>query len=349
MVIPTFDRVGELEETLDSLFEQRLHRMEVLIVDNGPSTDDTAAAMRRRSAADRRLRYLRTARKGVTWARSIGNHLARYEMVLQMDDDVTIPDPRLLERLAACLAARPEVDVLGVLELKDRAQAMAVAAAGRSLDVAGLPTIDRRGDTGIGTISDRFDLTTGFERLAEMEPALWKIDSFRSCFMLFRRGLVDRVGQWDLNYLRVGGSAGIREETDFLLRCRRRGAGIYYTNASAIWHRGAYRSAAGRGTRGRRGFFYAAAHAYMVTKYLVEDRSWHRLRRWIPAQFLRGGLKNPGLSYALRRDGLAGLPWNAAGFTYGLLSGLFRRRRFLPAEPAGPSAIPPAARLVDGS
>src|SRR5262245_47993091 len=87
VVIPTLNRAGLLDQTLDSLGKQSLskHRYEVIVVDDG-SSDSTRNVCRRHSSQVA-LRYFRLRRSGTSAAKNLGILTAAAPIVLFFDDD----------------------------------------------------------------------------------------------------------------------------------------------------------------------------------------------------------------------------------------------------------------------
>ena len=88
VVIPTHNRAGLLAQALDSVWAQRFHDFEVIVVDDG-SSDDTATVLARREP---RLQVCRQERGGPGPARNLGAHHARGAYLAFLDsDDVWLP------------------------------------------------------------------------------------------------------------------------------------------------------------------------------------------------------------------------------------------------------------------
>lgn len=99
VVIPTWDRRAWIGRALDSVRQQTLQPLEVIVVDDG-STDDTAAFVRQRYP---RVRLLAQENHGVSHARNRGIEAARGEWIALLDsDDAWQPEKlaRQSERLA---------------------------------------------------------------------------------------------------------------------------------------------------------------------------------------------------------------------------------------------------------
>ena len=87
IIIPTFNRISFLEQAIRSVLEQRVSRLELLIVDDG-STDGTDMLVR--DLADHAVipvRYLYQENKGAAAARNLGIRNALGELICFLDSD----------------------------------------------------------------------------------------------------------------------------------------------------------------------------------------------------------------------------------------------------------------------
>ena len=111
VVIPAYNAGKFLNESLESMRNQTLSAIEIIVVDDG-SNDDTADVARRHAAADLRVRVVSQQHRGVVAARNRGLALARAPWVALLDaDDVSLPTR--LERQLAYLREHPDVAALG--------------------------------------------------------------------------------------------------------------------------------------------------------------------------------------------------------------------------------------------
>ena len=84
VIIPVFNRASQIEETLQSVWNQTFTDFEVIIVDDG-STDDLDAVLQ--SQSDTRLRVLSQPNSGPAAARNRGLHAANGDFVAYLDSD----------------------------------------------------------------------------------------------------------------------------------------------------------------------------------------------------------------------------------------------------------------------
>jgi glycosyltransferase involved in cell wall biosynthesis len=100
IIIPTWERGHWLGRALDSVFAQTERDFEVLVVDDGSSTDAAERVVVGRG--DSRVRYLRLPEhRGVAAARNVGVSTAAAEYIAFLDDD----DEWLPEKLKRQIAA----------------------------------------------------------------------------------------------------------------------------------------------------------------------------------------------------------------------------------------------------
>ncbi len=91
VIVCTRDRDELLPHCLDSVVRIDYPRIELIVVDNAPSSDATEVLVRSRYAG--RIRYVREPVPGLSWARNRGLSVARGEICAFTDDDA-IADPR---------------------------------------------------------------------------------------------------------------------------------------------------------------------------------------------------------------------------------------------------------------
>lgn len=109
VIIPAYNAVAFLAETLESLSAQSFTDWEALIVDDG-STDGTAELAHRYAEQDPRYRLLRQPNSGVSAARNQAISQARGEFVAFLDADDVWSEEKL-ERQVAVMAEHETVDV----------------------------------------------------------------------------------------------------------------------------------------------------------------------------------------------------------------------------------------------
>ena len=112
VVIPTFNRAGELHRALHHLSVQSVGAIQVVVVDNS-STDATESMVRGLMPAwAGRLRYIRKEPNGPASARNAGVQVVDTPYVLFHDSDVELP-PEWVERALSHLDANPGLAAVG--------------------------------------------------------------------------------------------------------------------------------------------------------------------------------------------------------------------------------------------
>lgn len=120
IAICTRERPDDLARALAAVTAQRHQPLEVLVIDNAPSTEATRHTVERSSG----VRYVREDRRGLDAARNRALREARGEVVAFTDDDAA-PEPEWLASLLANFADRRVVVATGLtlpMELETEAQ-----------------------------------------------------------------------------------------------------------------------------------------------------------------------------------------------------------------------------------
>jgi glycosyltransferase involved in cell wall biosynthesis len=97
-VVPTFNRIATLRQTLTALAAQDYPDYEIIVVDDG-SSDGTGDVVTREFPA---VRYVRQPNRGPAAARNVGIRAALGDIVAFTDDDC-LPPVDWLSRLAGRL------------------------------------------------------------------------------------------------------------------------------------------------------------------------------------------------------------------------------------------------------
>ena len=107
-VIPAYNAVRFLPQTVASALAQTWQDFELLVVDDG-STDETRTWVANHS--DARVRLIEQAHQGTARARNLGIAQAQGDYIAFLDAD-DLWEPTKLEKQVACLGARPEVGLV---------------------------------------------------------------------------------------------------------------------------------------------------------------------------------------------------------------------------------------------
>lgn len=113
VLLPVRDGEAHLEEALESLLDQTLEELEIVVVDDG-STDATSAILEDFRSRDPRIRVHRQSRSGIVAALERARAEARGEYLARMDAD-DVSHPERLERQRALLRSRPDLAGCGTL------------------------------------------------------------------------------------------------------------------------------------------------------------------------------------------------------------------------------------------
>ena len=105
VAVCTRDRTVDLARCLAALHRVDYPNLDILVVDNAPVTDETAALVRDRFPA---VRYVREPRPGLDWARNRAILECRGDILAFTDDDAVV-DAGWVAALARAFAASPDV------------------------------------------------------------------------------------------------------------------------------------------------------------------------------------------------------------------------------------------------
>ncbi len=302
IVIPTFNRRSDLIATIDSLLAQDYQDLEILIVDNGPSTDGTSEVVKSYETKDSRIKYIPTDVKGLVPARNRGLKLATGEIYLTTDDDIELLRKDILTDVAKLFTENPDVGVVGSIEVKNPDQELEVK--------------DRvPAKTGRIKVTGEFD--SGFARA--VGHGITEVDHVRTAFMAARKELMDQVGGFDETYLAMG--IGFRYESDLCLKIQHLGYKIVVDPAIVIWHKAVARPRGFKRGRGTGYFFYANRnHAFFMRRFYWRGKKVV----YVFYDIFVGAKVTPGMWWSLRLawqernlERLAMLPICIAGKIWG--------------------------------
>ncbi|MDX1590157.1 MAG: glycosyltransferase [Oleiphilaceae bacterium] len=109
VITPTFNRAGFIGEAVQSVLDQTVTQLELIVVDDG-STDDTRAVLAS-LMADPRLRYFYQPNQGQSVARNLALSHARGDFICFLDSDNVWPRDKLATQLEV-FREHPQVDVV---------------------------------------------------------------------------------------------------------------------------------------------------------------------------------------------------------------------------------------------
>lgn len=263
VVVCTRDRARSLERCLDSLAALDYPAFEVIVVDNAPSSDETAALVARHPASF--ARYVREDRPGLDWARNRGLAESRHEIVACTDDDVRV-DPLWLRGVARGFADPAVQLVTGLIlpaELETDAQVifedwyggMGKGFHGWSRDASTLVPRDRLGAHHLGAGAN----------------------------MAFRRDWLIRLGGFD-TALDVGTPSHGAGDLDVFHRTMAAGGTTRYEPRALVWHHHRREMAALRRQLTDNG---RAFGVFLITRWRWHERPRRAVLRYFVGSWLR--------------------------------------------------------------
>lgn len=216
VIVPSCNRPEDLRRCLQSLLRQRSrHRLEIIVVDNRPSSGAAA----RVAAEFPAVRLVSEARPGLSYARNTGILHATGAIVVATDDDVVAPDA-WIEKLVEPFV-RPEV----------------MAVTGHVLPLALETEAQCRFEAygGLGKGFTPFEADGAWFRSTRDAVPTWRIGAtanaaFRaSVFTDPAVGLLDEA-------LGAGMPTGCSEDSYLFYRILKAGHTIVYEPSAYVWH-----------------------------------------------------------------------------------------------------------------
>jgi GT2 family glycosyltransferase len=217
VAVCTRDRPADLALCLNALNRLDYPNLDILVVDNAPSSDATECLVR---TTYPNVRYIREPRPGLNWARNRAIIEARGEVIAYTDDDVVV-DPGWVRALASVFAENPEVmAVTGLVvpyELETEAQLL----------------FERHGGFGRGFKREWYRLDRGSGKR-------WKYYGTgrfgTGANMAYRRSLFDQIGYFD-PALDVGTVTNGGGDLEMFFRVLKEGHTLVYEPSAIVRHR----------------------------------------------------------------------------------------------------------------
>ena len=300
VIIATRDRPSRLATCLDSLLQQDYATFDVVVVDNAPSSQETADLVTRRYASTSRVRYVREDKPGLGRAHNRGLADVAAPIVAFTDDDVIV-DSRWLSALASHFAASAKIAcVTGLIlpaELETRAQYWA----------------ERHGGFGKGFERKLYDI--GAHRSAgRLYP--YAAGQFGSgANMAFRTDVLRQIGGFD-SALGAGTLARGGDDLAAFFEVIQTGHQLVYAPDAIVWHHhrrdeaGMYRQAFGYGV---------GLGAYLTKLVLDRPASLFQLAAALPAGLVHLFAPSSPKNSRLADDYPAALVWRER---LGILAGM---------------------------
>ena len=218
VAVCTRDRTRQLCRLLDALAEQCGPSIEVLVIDNAPSTYATRELVRERFPA---VRYLVEAVPGLDFARNRALRHASGTIVAFIDDDA-VPASDWVETIQAVFAEGGRIAVCTGL------------VTAMSLDTAGARLFEASG--GMKRGDRRIHLPPGAGRWLPRRPLIaWAAGAGVGCSLAIRRDVARALGGFDVALdqgpLLPGGG-----DIDMLWRALVAGHEVVYEPRVRVWH-----------------------------------------------------------------------------------------------------------------
>jgi GT2 family glycosyltransferase len=220
VIICTRDRTKGLRESLRSIQQVNYEPLEILVVDNAPTTDDTRELVTALAEGDARIQYTCEPNPGLSRARNHGVARAKFDLICFTDDDTRV-DPGWPAAIAAGFAADPE------------AMCVTGLVASSSLDTGSERYFDSRYSWGEAFEPRRYDLVANRHSSA-LYPFSAGVFGTGANFAI-RRSAVNDLGGFD-PILGTGGPGRGGEDLDMFLRVILAGGRICYLPSSLVWH-----------------------------------------------------------------------------------------------------------------
>jgi glycosyltransferase involved in cell wall biosynthesis len=295
VAVCTRDRPEDLARCLDSLQRMDYENVEVLVVDNAPSTEATRLLVERRGG---RVRYVREARPGLDWARNRAIAEASGEVIAFTDDDVEV-DPGWIGALVAGFNTDTVATVTGLVlpaELETEAQVLfeRYRSFGRGF------TPRRIAPGAAGPLAHRYGAAGDYGTGANMA---------------FRRSLFARIGPFD-PALDVGTMTRGGGDLEMFFRVLKEGYVLVYEPRAIVRHRHRRSMDALRSQIADHGISFSAYIVRSALSYPDERLAFARLACWWWAKTaFRVLWPKASPAWALRRLGLAELRGCIVGLT----------------------------------
>jgi O-antigen biosynthesis protein len=211
VAVCTRDRTADLRTCLAALAALEYPCLDLLVVDNAPSSDDTAQLVTRYAAA----RYVREDRPGLNHARNRAVAEAHGDLIAFIDDDA-VADPGWAKAVVRRFLV--DSDVVAVTGL----------VVPYELETAAQIWFEEYGGFGCGYARRRFDWRAGARHHEVMECGT-------GANMAFRRSAFAQLGRFD-PALDAGTATGGGGDIDMFFRVLREGGVLEYEPAALVRH-----------------------------------------------------------------------------------------------------------------
>ncbi len=217
VAVCTRDRTDDLARCLTALAALDYPRLDLLVVDNAPSSDATARLVTSRFPS---VRYVREIRPGLDWARNRAIAEARGDILAYTDDDVIV-DPGWVRAIARAFALDPTIGAITGLVLP------------AELDTPAQQWFEAYGGFGRG-FDRRWYRPPSRGPVAAVHGGTGKFGTGAN--MAFRRVVFDRIGGFD-PALDVGTVTSGGGDLEMFFRVLKHGQTLLYEPAAIVRHR----------------------------------------------------------------------------------------------------------------
>ncbi|OCQ93358.1 glycosyl transferase family 2 [Oscillatoriales cyanobacterium USR001] len=218
VAVCTRDRTADLELCLTGLVNIDYPRLDLLVIDNAPTSDATEQLIKSKYP---RIRHVIEPRPGLDWARNRAIIEAKGEIIAYTDDDVVV-DPGWVKALAQIFAEESQVmAVTGLVvpyELETEAQIL----------------FEKNGGFGRGFETKRYQFSRGAKLPWSFLATPWIIGTGAN--MAFRRSLFAQIGYFD-PALDVGTVTNGGGDLEIFFRTLKEGHLLVYEPSALVRHR----------------------------------------------------------------------------------------------------------------
>lgn len=218
VAVCTRDRPNDLITCLNALSQLDYPAVDLLVIDNAPSSNATESLICTRYP---QVRYIRETRPGLSWARNRAILEAQGEFIAYTDDDVIV-DSNWVRFLAQVFVENPEVmAVTGLVvpyELETEAQIL----------------FEYNGGFGRGFERKWYRINREDDKRTTMHLGAGKFGTGAN--MAYRRSLFDRIGNFD-PALGVGTVTQGGEDLEMFFRLLQEGYTLVYEPSALVYHR----------------------------------------------------------------------------------------------------------------
>ena len=220
VIVCTRGRPVALSECLQALKRVDYEPLEIVVVDNAPTSAATRDVVEQFALDDPRIRYSCEPRPGLSNARNHGLATAKNDLVAFTDDDILV-DSNWPAALAAGFAADPQAACVTGL------------VASRSLETRSERYFDSRYSWGEAFDARRYDLTS-HRGESSLYPFKAGIFGTGANFAV-HKAVVDQLGGFDPR-LGAGGPGRGGEDLDIFVRIILSGKRLCYVPSALVWH-----------------------------------------------------------------------------------------------------------------